>query len=480
MTEHYKLLENKDRKKILLLADDIRTTSGIATIAREIVIGTSHHFKWTTVGAAINHPEQGKKLDLSEDTNKQAGISDSEVTIYPFNGYGNPDLLRYLINTEKPDVLMFFTDPRYYIWLFDVEQEFRQKVPFIYLNIWDAWPAPIYNKNYYRSCDTLMAISKQTKILNEIVLNEYKDDKIIKYVPHGINEKHFYPIVDGDEKWNQVLDMKKTLFGNREYKFVLFFNSRNIRRKSIPDTLMAFKLFLDKLPEDKRKECAFVLHTQRVDENGTDLNAVVDVLFEDSSNIIFSDLRIPVENMNLLYNCIDCGILLSSNEGWGLSVTEALMCGKPVIANVQGGMQDQARFEDKEGNWIEFNDKFTSNSVRKYQKCGEWFIPVFPNNHSIQGSVPTPYIVDERIDFRDAAEAIAHAYSIGSVERKRIGLLGRKWVTSDESMMSAGNMCKNIIYAVDETLETWKPRSRYDIVKSECIKKKHLKNSMPI
>ena len=63
------------RKKILLLSDDIRMQSGIATMAREIVVGTSHRYNWVNLGAGINHPEHGKRLDLSPDTNKHNDIT---------------------------------------------------------------------------------------------------------------------------------------------------------------------------------------------------------------------------------------------------------------------------------------------------------------------------------------------------------------------------------------------------------------------
>ena len=64
MREGY--IPKDQRKKILFLCDDIRMHSGVATMAREIVIGTCHRYNWVNVGAAINHPEVGKKLDLSQ------------------------------------------------------------------------------------------------------------------------------------------------------------------------------------------------------------------------------------------------------------------------------------------------------------------------------------------------------------------------------------------------------------------------------
>jgi hypothetical protein len=133
MIEGY--IPKDQRKKILLLCDDIRMTSGISTMAREIVIGTAHHFNWVNLGGAIKHPEMGKRFDLSEDTNKQREITDSSVFLYPVDGYGSPDTIRQLMELEKPDAIMFFTDPRYWIWLFQMESEIRKKVPMIYLNI---------------------------------------------------------------------------------------------------------------------------------------------------------------------------------------------------------------------------------------------------------------------------------------------------------------------------------------------------------
>ena len=165
-------IPKEQRKKILLLCDDIRFTSGISTMAKEIVIGTAHRFNWVNLGAAIEHPEQGKRLDVSQDTSVITGIPDTSVHIYPSSGYGTPELLRQLIQLEKPDALMFFTDPRYWIWLFQVENEIRKQLPMIYLSIWDDLPAPLYNKPYYESCDAIMAISKQTKNIVKMVVGD--------------------------------------------------------------------------------------------------------------------------------------------------------------------------------------------------------------------------------------------------------------------------------------------------------------------
>lgn len=464
-------IPKEQRKKILLLSDDIRMHSGIATMAREIVVGTSHKYNWVNLGAGINHPEHGQRLDLSQDNNNVTGLEDSSIFMYPCNGYGDASIVRQLIELEKPDAIMFFTDPRYWIWLFQMENELRTKHPLIYLNIWDEYPAPIYNKPYYESCDALMAISKQTLNINKIVLGDTAKDKVLKYVPHGINNKFFYPIVqENKEEWENFQKFKKQAFGDKEYDYVVLYNARNIRRKCVPDLMLAYSQFCEKIGPEKADKCALLMHTQPVDENGTDLYAIRDLACnEDHCNIIFSTARFGVKEMNYLYNLADVTALISSNEGWGLSLTESMMSGRMIIANTTGGMQDQMRFEDEDGNWIDFDKDFPSNHLGAYKRHGEWAMPVFPSNLSIVGSLQTPYIYDSRADIRDITKAIEDVYNLPKEERLKRGLAGRQWVLSDESMMSADNMAKNVIATVDETLATWKPRKRFELIKSEKL-----------
>jgi len=468
-------IPQEQRKKILLMCDDIRMTSGISTMAREIVIGTAHRFNWVNLGGAISHPDKGKRFDLNNDTNANAGINDASVYLYPIDGYGTPDLIKQMIQIEKPDVIMIFTDPRYWIWLFQIEQEIRKQVPIVYLNIWDDLPYPMYNKPYYESCDALLAISKQTENINKVVLGpELAAEKVIKYVPHGINENFFFPINSENTEYLTLQEFKKQLYGEKTYDFTLLYNARNIRRKSVPDLMLAWKIFIDNLPKDKAEKCALVLHTQIRDENGTDLQAVKDMLFGNlpQYNIIFDEGRYPTNVMNLLYNATDGCVLISSNEGWGLSLTEAMMCGKPIIATVTGGMQDQMRFEDEDGNWIKFTEEFGSNHRGKYKKCGDWAFPVFPSNLSLVGSIPTPYIFDDRAEPFHIATQIEALYKTKTTAPElyeKYCKAAREWVTSDESMMSARWMSKNIIDGVEETLTKWQPRHLFELVQVEPL-----------
>jgi glycosyltransferase involved in cell wall biosynthesis len=445
-------------------------------MAREIVVGTAHHFNWVNIGGAINHPEKGTRLDLSSDTNKNAGIEDSYIMVYPTDGYGTIEFVRQIIQIEKPDAIMLFTDPRYWIWLFQHERELRQQLPIIYLNIWDDLPYPLYNKPYYESCDTLFAISKQTENINRVVLGDVAKDKLIKYVPHGINEKQYYPL---DLTTDDFKSFKKQVFGDSKYDFVTFHNARNLRRKSTSDLILGFKTFLDALPKQQADKCALILHTDAVDDNGTDLPKVIEMLLGDKQqNVFISNQKINTEQLNKYYNLADITALISSNEGWGLSLTESMMAGTPILANVTGGMQDQMRFEDEDGNWIKFTESFGSNHLGKYKKHGKWAFPVFPSNISLIGSPPTPYIFDDRCDFRDVASQLLDAYALkmeDANEYNKLGEAAREWVTSDESMMTAANMAKNIIEGIDKTFDTWVPRPVFNLIKIEDYKPNYLK-----
>jgi len=154
-----------------------RMSSGIATVSRQLVMGTVHKYDWIQLGAAIKHPEHGKMIDISPDVQKKTGVEDASVRVLANSGYGNGDILRQLINTERPDIIVHFTDPRYWIWLYEMAHEIREQLPLTFLTIWDDVPDPTYNSNYYASCDSLFCISKQTYgIVNRVLENKFGDE----------------------------------------------------------------------------------------------------------------------------------------------------------------------------------------------------------------------------------------------------------------------------------------------------------------
>jgi glycosyltransferase involved in cell wall biosynthesis len=449
------------KPRILLLSDDLRMTSGISTMSREFVMGTVDRFNWVQLGAGINHHEAGKFVDVNEDIRKQTGVKDAELKIIPYNSYGDIVMLRKILSEFKIDAILHFTDPHYWQWLYDNEHEIRQQVPILYYHIWDNLPDPTYNKDYYESCDWLGCISKLTYgIVNRVGkmedgIRKPLEDWQISYVPHGINENVFKPLEDGE-----LVDVKKGLFGDKEYDFVLFFNSRNIRRKQPSDVIESYKLFCDGLTKEQSDKCVLVMHTTPIDNNGTDLYAVKDKICPDYE-VVFSINKIESSTLNKLYNVADCTINIANNEGFGLGTAESIMAGTPIIVSVTGGLQDQCGFNYTAEDYITFgtlHDKKTHGSTIH----GDWVIPVWPSAININGSPLTPYIYDDRVNNKEVANAITEMYLLGKEKRKENGQVGREWAIKN---LSSKVMCDAMSEGINKTIKNFTPRERFNLYK---------------
>lgn len=458
---------SKENKKplILLLSDDLRLHSGIATMSKEMVLHTAHKYDWLQVGAAVKHPDEGKFFDVSDDVNEELGIDHASVRIIPQSGYGNQDLIRQILINEDVKAILHFTDPRFWGWLYAMEDEIRKHVPILYLNIWDDLPDPMWNAPFYGSCDLLMSISKQTYGINKRVMEKYGehyDDWQMKYVPHGVSEK-FKPIfntIDGKEKIQRM--RQKPMIPT--YKdFILLWNNRNIRRKSPGDVILAYKTFCDTLTKEEAKNCLLLLHTQPVDDNGTNLVEVIENVCPDY-DIQFTNQQFSTKELNTLYNLADVNLNIASNEGFGLASCESVNAGTPIIVNVTGGLQDQCNFtiDGKyitEEQYIELGSLHNKKDLPQNLSWGSWVNPVWPSNRSLQGSPPTPYIFDDRCSYEDVAKAIRQWYDTLPDRRIECGLEGSEWMKSKEAGMSAKNMGERYIDAIDGVFKNWKPKT---------------------
>jgi len=443
-------------------------TSGIANVSKQLVLGTVHQYDWVQLGAAIKHPDQGKVFDLSESVQNETGVKNAFVKLYPSDGYGNADIIRQLLMIEKPDAILHFTDPRYWIWLYEIEHEIRQTCPLFFYHIWDDLPDPKYNRNYYESCDWIGCISKQTYGITRRVWGWDKESYWnrpqkwqVSYVPHGINSDLYKPV-------DVPNDFKQRIFGDKEYDFVLYWNNRNIRRKQPMDAMLAFDEFRQTLRPEQQDKVCMLMHTEPVQEHGTDLPTFVDHCMPDSKVIFIPDKFSEIE-LNYLYNLADVTINLASNEGFGLATAESVMAGTPIIVNVTGGMQDQCGFREKgSGKLLMEEDYVEIGSLHdRYKKnthvWGDWVKPIWPVR-STTGSVPTPYIFDDRVDFLDVAPLIGDWYRMGREARKEAGMKGRKFFLG-EGKLSREAMCQMLIDGMEGAFENWKPRKKYSLIK---------------
>jgi glycosyltransferase involved in cell wall biosynthesis len=462
------------KKKIMLFSDDLRMSSGVGTVSKNFVLGTMDKYDWVQIGGAIKHPEEGKVVDMNDSVREETGIEDASLKIYPISGYGNQELLRQLMNIEKPDAILHYTDPRFWVWLYQMEHEIRQSIPIFYYNIWDDRPTPRYNEFFYESCDLIMNISKQTvAMVKDAARKKPRTDWDCTYIPHGIPEDKFYPIGELNVKeWNKLQGYRNSVLHNKEKDFVIFWNNRNIRRKVPSDVIMAYKTFCDMLPKEQSDKCVLIMHTQPVDDNGTDLPTVVDELCSDY-DVIFSHQKLNDEELNFLYNIADVQVNMASNEGFGLGTAEAIMSGTPMVVNVTGGLQDQCGFalNGKELTPEDYDEIHSLHDDRKWKDnpdltYGEWAKPVWPSNRSVQGSIPTPYIFDDRCRWDDVAGRFKEWYDTPKEERKEVGLKGREWMLKEEIGMSAKLMSERFIHDMDMAFDKWTPRKRFTLYKA--------------
>jgi glycosyltransferase involved in cell wall biosynthesis len=384
-----------DKFKIITMSDHPLVASGVGTQTRYIIEGLlkTGKYSFRSLGGAIKHNDyRPQRVENYGD----------DWFIFPVNGYGDEVVIREILDAEKPDAVWFMTDPRFYIWLFNMSDEIRDRnIPLLYYHVWDNYPVPKYNAGFYKSCDYIGCISKLTHdIVCQLGMQDHSD-----YIPHAVNHDIFKPMSE-----DEIRKQKIAILGDaNKDKFVVFYNSRNARRKMTSDVLKVFKGFADKVGQDK---VFLFMHTDPHDEEGANLYAVAEMLGIKSTQIGFSNQRIPPEQVAIFYNISDVTMNISNNEGFGLSCLESLSCGTPAIVNETGGLQDQIR--DETG--FEFG------------------VSVKPATRSLTGSQAIPYILDDRCADEDLINALVKMYNLGREGRREIGRRAREWTLKTFSM----------------------------------------------
>jgi len=408
-----------EKKKIFVLADHPFTPSGVGTQTRyfiEALLKTGR-YSFVCFGGAIKH-ENYQPMKTHE--------WGDDWIIYPVNGYGNQDMVRSVLHAHKPDLLWFMTDPRFWGWLWSIDNEIRTHVPMVYYHVWDNKPYPMYNKGHYLSNDKIVCISKVTHDIVQHVTPEIESS----YLPHAVDSDVFKPLPR-----DEVLNLKHTTIPNSKDKMTFFWNNRNARRKQSGSLIFWFKEFLDKVGHDK---AVLLMHTDPGDVHGQNLTAIINDLELNRGQVFLSTQKIPPEELAKIYNLADCTINISDAEGFGLATLESLSCGTPIIVNMTGGLQEQV----------------TDGK--------NWFgIGIEPSSKAVIGSQDVPYIYEDRLNNTDFVNALIKMYNISAKEREALGQAGREHVQKNYNFNSYTNEWVKII---DETIEkhgSWDKRKLY-------------------
>ena len=396
--------------KILTLSDHPLSPSGVGTQTKyfcESLLKTGR-YSIVSLGGAIKH-------------NNYNPISvepyGEDWKIVPVDGYGTQEMIRSVIRTEKIDLVWFMTDPRFWGWLWEIENEIRPLCPMVYHHVWDNYPPPYFNRDYYLSNDHVVTISKLTHDIVRTVAPEVP----ATYLPHSVDPDVFRPLTD-----SQIAETRNSSLQEEDRSKVIFFwNNRNARRKQSGTLVWWFKEWLDK--EDLHDKAQLIMHTEPKDPHGQDLEHIINHLGLDNRQVMLSTQKIPPEQLAQLYNMVDCTINISDAEGFGLATLESLSCGTPIIATMTGGLQEQVTDGDE-----------------------EFGIPLIPRSKSIIGSQQVPYIYEDRIDKAQFHSALTKIYKLGKQGRKELGILGREHVMENYNFHKLQDKWVEVI---DKTIE---------------------------
>ena len=410
-----------DKKiKILTLSDHPLSPSGVGTQTKyfiEALLKTGK-FQFVCLGGAIKHENY--------DAQKIAPYEDDWMVI-PIDGYGDAPKIRSIIRNEKPDILWFMTDPRFYEWLWFMENEIRPNIPMVYYHVWDNHPAPIFNRPFYLSNDLVVSISKVT---HEVVSEAAPEVENI-YHPHAVDSNIFKP-----KTQDEIANLKKQSFPeDKEDRMLFFWNNRNARRKQSGSLLFWFNEFANEVGRDKVR---LVMHTDPNDPHGQPLHHIIERLGNDGTMMV-SNTKVPPKTLADMYNMANCTVNISDAEGFGLATLESLSCETPIIVTMTGGLQEQVT--DGE----------------------EWFgIGIEPSSKTVIGSQQVPYIYEDRINKEDFKAALHKIYNMTPDERQELGKKGRNHVMKNYSFEKYCDKWVEIMTEVYEKHGSWDERKGYN------------------
>ena len=411
------------KTKILLLGDHPMAPSGVGTQLKyvcEALLRTGK-YQFVCLGGAMKHDKYDPQTITGEEWD------DGDFRIFPVDGYGTIEMIRSILWTERPDVLMFMTDPRFYGWLWQIENEVRSLIPMVYYHVWDNYPFPQYNKKWYDSTDVIASISKVTYD----IVNNVSPDTENHYIPHAVQSDVFKKLPKND-----VNSFREDNLGeDAKDKMIFFWNNRNARRKQSGTLALWFGEFAEEVgPEN----VCLIMHTDPKDLHGQDLEAILHDHGYDDGRVLISKNKVPPTHLSMMYNMADVTVNISDAEGFGLGTLESLSCGTPIIVTMTGGLQEQVT--DGE----------------------EWFgVGIEPASKCIIGSQDVPYIYEDRASKEDFFSALHKMYNMSPEEREELGAKGIAHVNKNYNFEDFKKKWIELMDKIVEERGSWETRKGY-------------------
>ena len=365
--------EPQQKIKILTLTDHPMSMSGIGIQARQLIAGLldTGRFSVFSIGAAQKHVTTQAQM---------VQPYNHDWIIQPVEGFGNPNLLRQWIMQYQPDAIFLFTDPRFFTWVFQMEDEIRDICPIFFWTVWDNEPAPMYNDQFYSSVDDIAWFSKFSHEFHQSMVNKVECN--FHCIPLARDHEMFKILSEAERRAFRI----ELLTWSKKEAFTALFVSRNARRKRSADLMHAWKLFIQGLPDevknDKDLAPQLIMHCDPMDVEGPNLYVLLEHLGM-QDYIKFSPGKCSDEDLCKFYNSVDVTLNFSMNEGFGMSVHESLLCGTPVVAAKTGGIPEQM-----------------TDGETVFGRLVE------PTIKTLAGSQLVPYIYEDMVPLEDFAAAI--------------------------------------------------------------------------
>jgi glycosyltransferase involved in cell wall biosynthesis len=423
MAEQKQVSLSKTKKiRVLTLSDSPLSSSGIGIQASQLIRGLldTGRYQVYSIGGAIAHNNYQPQV-VSE--------YNGDWIIYPTKGFGDEATLKQWMLSFKPDIVLAFTDPRFFMHLFKNEDEIRDMAPLMLWTVWDNEPTPTYNKDLYNSCDDIAFFSRYSYDFHQSMKDMVSCD--FHCVPLGREDGVFYPMEAEARK-----AARRKIFGKDSDKNMYFlYVSRNARRKRPTDLLQSFKILVENLSPKQLSERPpkLIMHCDPFDHEGANLIENIAML-DLGDYVAISNSKLTNEDMNALYNSVDCTINLSLNEGFGMSVHESLLAGTPVIATKTGGMTEQMT----DGKNV-------------------FGLLMSPDQRNLVGSQLVPYIYEDLVACPKIAAFMKTMYEKTDEERKSLGLMGREYLLENNKVSDIINFWDN---QIQKRLEEYKKPER--------------------